>query len=106
MYTGYITCDLAILGLQNAGNPPTRAAFVPNLRQLNTYDQAGLACRPIDISLATYGQAAKTGCGWYVKVKNGKFVLFPPKGKPVGTPWPSKLIAESTVATTTTTAAP
>ena len=57
IYTGYITCDMAIVGLQNAGNPPTRAAFAPNLRKLGTYDQAGLACRPIDISTATYGQA-------------------------------------------------
>jgi branched-chain amino acid transport system substrate-binding protein len=104
MYTGYITCDMAIVGLQNAGNPPTRAAFAPNLRKLKTYDQAGLACRPIDISLETYGQAAKTGCGWYVQIKNGKFVVFPPKGKPVTAPWESKLIEESTVATTTTAA--
>ena len=106
VYTGYFTCDLAILGLKNAGNPPTRAAFAPNLRKLKTYDQAGLACQPIDISLETYGQAAKTGCGWYMQIKDGKFVLFPPKGKPATTPWPSKLIEKSTVATTTTTAAP
>ena len=45
IYTGYITCDMAIVGLQNAGNPPTRAAFAPNLRKLGTYDQAGLACQ-------------------------------------------------------------
>jgi branched-chain amino acid transport system substrate-binding protein len=104
VYTGYITCDMAILGLKNAGDPPTRAAFAPNLRKLGTYDQAGLACQPINISLETYGQAAKTGCGWYMQIKNGKFVLFPPKGKPAATPWPSKLIEKSTVATTTTAA--
>jgi branched-chain amino acid transport system substrate-binding protein len=106
IYTGYITCDLAIKGLQSAGNPPTRAAFAPNLRKLKTYDQAGLACRPIDISLETYGQASPDACSYYVKLKNGKFVLFPPKGKSSTTPWPGKLIQESTVATTTTTAAP
>ncbi len=104
--TGYITCDLAILGLEHAGNPPTRAAFAPNLRKLGTYDQAGLACRPIDISLETYGQASPTACAWYVQVKNGKFVVFPPKGKPAKTPWESKLIGASVVATTTTTAPP
>jgi branched-chain amino acid transport system substrate-binding protein len=97
IYTGYITCDLAIVGLQNAGNPPTRAAFVPNLRKLGTYDQAGLACRPIDISLATYGQANPTSCLWYVQVKDGKFVPFPANGKPVR----GKLIGASTVTTTT-----
>ena len=100
IYTGYITCDLAVLGLQNAGNPPTRAAFAPNLRKLGTYDQAGLACRPIDISLATYGQAQPTSCLWYVQVKNGKFAPFPANGKPIT----GKLIGASTVATTTTAA--
>jgi branched-chain amino acid transport system substrate-binding protein len=104
MYTGYITCDLAVVGLKNAGDPPVRADFAPNLRKLGTYDQAGLGCRPIDISLETYGQAAKTGCGWYVQIKDGKFVLFPPKGKPAKTPWESKLIEETAVATTTTAA--
>jgi len=100
VYTGYITCDLALVGLQNAGNPPTRANFVPNLRKLGSYDQAGLACRPIDISTTTYGKASPISCGWYVQVKNGKFVLFPKNGKPnVG-----KLVAAS--AATTTTAAP
>jgi ABC-type branched-subunit amino acid transport system substrate-binding protein len=103
IYTGYITCDLAILGLQNAGNPPTRAAFAPNLRKLNTYDQAGLACTPVDISVANYGKQPPKGCGWYLQVKNGKFVLFPKNGKPIV----SKLIGASTVETpTTTTSAP
>jgi branched-chain amino acid transport system substrate-binding protein len=100
IYTGYITCDLAILGLKNAGNPPTRAAFAPNLRKLGTYDQAGLACQPIDVSTATYGKAAPTGCLWYVQVKNGKFVPFPANGKPIK----GDLVGASTVATTTTAA--
>jgi branched-chain amino acid transport system substrate-binding protein len=100
IYTGYITCDMAILGLQNAGNPPTRAAFAPNLRKLGTYDQGGLACQPVDVSLATYGEARPTGCLWYVQVKNGKFVPFPANGKPIV----GKLIGASTVATTTTAA--
>ena len=102
IYTGYMSCDLAILGLKNAGNPPTRAAFAPNLRKVGTYDGAGLSCQPIDISAATFGKAAPTNCGWFVQVKNGKFVTFPANGKP----WTGKLIESSTVATTTTTAAP
>src|SRR5256885_393263 len=50
LYTGYMSCELAILGLEHAGDPPTRAAFAPNLRRLGSYDAAGLACQPIDIS--------------------------------------------------------
>ena len=42
LYTGYMSCELALLGLKNAGNPPTRAAFAPNLRKVGSYDGAGL----------------------------------------------------------------
>jgi ABC-type branched-subunit amino acid transport system substrate-binding protein len=101
VYTGYVTCDMAVLGLQNAGNPPTRAAFAPNVRKLGTYDQAGLACRPVDISLENYGKPSDRGCTWYLQVKDGKFAPYPKSGKP----WQGQLIEESTVATTTTTAA-
>ena len=99
-YTGYASCDLAILGLKNAGNPPVQANFSDNLRKLGSYDAAGLACQPIDISAATFGKAAPTSCGWFVQVKNGKFVPFPSNGKPVK----GELIAASTQATTTTAA--
>ena len=59
LYTGYISCELALLGLKNAGNPPTQAAFAPNLRKVGSYDGAGLSCQPIDISAATFGKAAR-----------------------------------------------
>ena len=88
------------MGLKNAGNPPTRAAFSPNLRKLGSFDGAGLACQPIDISAATFGKAAPTNCGCFVQVKNGAFVPFPANG----VPWKGKLIESSTVATTTTAA--
>ena len=52
VYTGYITCDMAILGLQNAGKNPTRQSFVDGIRKANggKYDSAGLTCKPIDLS--------------------------------------------------------
>jgi branched-chain amino acid transport system substrate-binding protein len=98
--TGYITCDMMIQGLKAAGENPTRRGFIDGLRGLGTYDQAGLACRPVDISLEGYGTAAPTACGWFVQVEDGKFVLFPKNGKPIE----SKLLEESTTATTTTEA--
>ena len=65
-YTGYITCELAILGLQNAGKTPTRRGFIDGLRKLGSYDEAGLACTPVDISLEPFGtaprRAARTSC--------------------------------------------
>jgi branched-chain amino acid transport system substrate-binding protein len=99
-YTGYITCDMAVLGLKNAGNPPQQANFSDNLRKLGTFDQAGLACKPVDISAASFGKAQPNNCGWFMQIKNGKFVPFPANGKP----WKGTLIAASTQATTTTAA--
>jgi ABC-type branched-subunit amino acid transport system substrate-binding protein len=80
-YTGYITCELAILGLQNAGKTPTRQGFIDGLRKLGTYDEAGLACAPVDISTEHIRVAPETGCGYYMYVKDGKFVVMN-KGKP------------------------
>jgi ABC-type branched-subunit amino acid transport system substrate-binding protein len=81
-YTGYITCELAILGLQNAGKTPTRRGFIDGLRKLGTYDEAGLACNPVDISLEHIRTAPEVGCSYYMYVKDGKFVVMN-KGKPV-----------------------
>ena len=92
IYTGYITCDMAIVGLENAATHPPGPRSCRTCASSKTYDQAGLACHPIDISTETYGQASPTGCGWYVQVKDGKFVVFPPKGKSAKAPWESKLI--------------
>jgi branched-chain amino acid transport system substrate-binding protein len=93
VYTGYITCDMAILGLKNAGKTPTRQGFVDGLRSANggKYDSAGLTCKDIDISAAHFGKISSTpGCIYYIQVKNGKFVPFnggkPIKGKTVGDP--------------------
>ena len=113
-YLGYITAELAVLGLEHAGKTPTRRGFIDGLHQLGAYDAAGLSCQPVNISLGSFGQLPKTQCGWYVTVKNGKFVVAnngkPGRSKLVGDP---ALIAQATAgtpatdtATTTTTAAP
>ena len=74
-YTGYITGELAILGLQHAGATPTRRGFVDGLRQLGSYDQAGLGCGPVDFSGAHYGKYPLDGCTYTVTVQHGKFVV-------------------------------
>ncbi len=89
-YTGYTTCELMILGLQNAGKTPTRDGFVTGLRKLGSYDAAGLNCGPIDISAEHYGKFPLHGCTYAVKVKNGKFVVLN-KGKPI----PSDLVGDA-----------
>ena len=35
------------------------------------------------MSLEGRGHASKTSCGWFMQVKDGKFVPFPKSGKPV-----------------------
>lgn len=96
-YTGYITCELAILGLQNAGATPTRQGFVDGLRKLGSYDQAGLGCTTVDISLEHYGKYPIDGCGYAVTVENGKFV--PMNG---GKPIKAKLVGDPAVLATST----
>lgn len=113
MYTGYITCDMAIVGLKNAGKNPTRQGFVDGLRKTNNgiYDEAGLTCKPIDLSYAHYGKISSSpSCIYYVQVKNGKFVPYnngkPVTGKVVGDPAIIAKYTDTGSSSTTTTAAP
>jgi branched-chain amino acid transport system substrate-binding protein len=81
-YSGYIGCDLAITGLQQAGKNPTGQGFVDGLHNLGTYKAADLMCQPIDISLKNYGKTPTKGCQYYVTFKTGKFVVMN-DGKPI-----------------------
>ena len=116
VYTGYITCDMAITALQNAGKNPTRQSFVDGIRKANggKYESAGLTCNPIDLSYEHFGKISDLdSCLYYVQVKDGKFSVYnngkPIRGKTVGDP---DIIAKysdsgsSSSAATTTTAAP
>ena len=110
IYTGYILADYAIKALQGAGKTPTRQGLIDAGHGMGTYDEAGLSCAPVDVSLAGRGKSPSTNCGYYVQLKGGKYVLFPKNGKPVqgklvGTP-AALATAKSGVAATTTTAAP
>jgi ABC-type branched-subunit amino acid transport system substrate-binding protein len=104
-YLGYITAELAILGLRHAGATPTRQSFIDGLHKLGTYDAAGLACQPIDISLTNFGKVPDTGCAYYVYVDGGKFKVLdggkPVSGKTVGTP---EAVANETFPVPTTAA--
>jgi branched-chain amino acid transport system substrate-binding protein len=108
-YTGYITCDMMIKGLQAAGKNPTRQGFVDGIRNGGPYDGAGLLCAPLDLSLASFGKIDKTSCTWFVGVKDGKFKVLnggkPVTGKLVGDP---ALVAqyENNTGGVTTTAPP
>lgn len=83
MYTGYILADFTIAGLDNAGNQLTRQKFVDGACGLGTYDQAGLARKPVDVTAAAIGKASDTACIHLVQLKYGKFVPYPKDGKPI-----------------------
>ncbi|HEY3670553.1 MAG TPA: ABC transporter substrate-binding protein [Acidimicrobiia bacterium] len=113
VFTGYITCDLVVLGLQNAGKNPTRKSFVDGIRNTNggKYNSAGLTCKDVDLSYAHFGKISSTpGCIYYVSVKNGKFVPYnggkPITGKTVGDPAIIKKYTESGGTGVATTTAP
>ncbi len=109
-YTGYIACDLAITGLEQAGKNPTSQGFIDGLHQLGTYKAADLTCQPLDISLENFGKTPTKSCQYFVTFKNGKFVVMN-KGKPifgklVGDPALIKANASGTAADVTTTSTP
>jgi branched-chain amino acid transport system substrate-binding protein len=112
-YQGYLAGDLLVAGLEAAGKNPTRQSFIDGLRGMKTWDQAGLSCQPIDISLENFGKQPKQNCAYYSNVKDGKFVnAFGGKaiiGKLVGSPEALAENAEKGLPPTTTaptTAAP
>jgi len=109
-YTGYLACDLAITGLEQAGKNPTPRGFIDGLRNLGTYKAADLTCQPLDISLKNFGKTPTKSCQYFVTFKNGKFVVMnngkPIFGKLVGDPTLIKANAEGQAADVTTTAAP
>jgi branched-chain amino acid transport system substrate-binding protein len=91
VYTGYLTADLMIKGLQAAGKNLTRDGFITATKGLKTWDAAGLSCQPVDISAAGYGSPPKSACSWYVQLKNGKFVVFPNSKPTTGTLIPASI---------------
>ncbi len=79
---GYITADLMIKGLQVAGQNPTRQSFISNLRNVSSYNPAGLLPNTLNFTMAAFGQAPAMECGYYPQLQGTKFVLVP-NDKPV-----------------------
>jgi branched-chain amino acid transport system substrate-binding protein len=109
-HTGYLSCDLAITGLQQAGKNPTGQGFVDGIRNLGTYKAADLTCQPLDMSLKNFGKTPTRSCQYFVTFKNGKFVVMnngkPIFGKLVGDPALIAANNQGQAADVTTTAPP
>jgi hypothetical protein len=75
LYSGYLSADLMIDGLQHAGVNPTKSAFIANLRQVTDYTASGILASPT--TFAHFGTAQMlptTSCSYYVQLQGDKFV--------------------------------
>ena len=64
---GWLTADLFIRGLQEAGSCPTRADFIRALRNVHNYDGDGLLPAPVDLS-TNLGKPSK--CLEFVRISD------------------------------------
>ena len=70
-YTGWLSAEMMIQGIKDAGTScPTRKAFINNLRLEHAYTGGG-AFDPVDLA-AGFGQ--EFACAYYVKIINRQFV--------------------------------
>jgi branched-chain amino acid transport system substrate-binding protein len=69
---GWTTADLFIKGLQAAGQNPTRASFIANLRKVTSYDSGGLLATPVNFE--QYQTPAPRQCGYSVQLVEHQFV--------------------------------
>jgi branched-chain amino acid transport system substrate-binding protein len=109
-YTGYIMCDLAVQGLKKAGKDLTRTKFIDGIRSIDSYDMAGLACQPANLTVPAITKSPEKNCQYYLFVKDGKFVIMnkgqPYRGNLVGSKeaLAANAAGDNTTVTTTTVA--
>jgi branched-chain amino acid transport system substrate-binding protein len=77
---GYASADLLIKGLEVAGQNPTRASFISNLRKVTAYNVEGLD--PNTVNFSDVSTIANQECGYYVQLKGSQFIVQN-NGKPV-----------------------
>ncbi len=79
---GYISADLFIKGVEEAGDCLTRESFISGLRDLGEYDGGGLLVEPAVFSGGPFanGSAPYGACTWYV-VREGD--VWVPDAEPV-----------------------
>ena len=73
IYEGWTGADLMIKGIQLAGNNPTPAAIIKDLRQVKNYSANGILPYNIDYS-TIFGHNPAKSCGWYMEAEKNGFV--------------------------------
>jgi Periplasmic binding protein len=69
---GYASADLLIKGLEVAGQNPTRASFISNLRQVTSYNVENLSYTTANFSDEN---PPPTQCAFYVKLVGKQFIV-------------------------------
>jgi hypothetical protein len=76
----YLAADLMIRGLKEAGQNPTREAFITNLTKVTDYNAEGLL--PNQVSFGHFGTLEQKACSYYVQFKGTDFTTVN-NGQPV-----------------------
>lgn len=71
---GYMSADLMIRGLQEAGTCVTKENFINNLRQVTDYSGAGLGVAPVSFQPGVNPTGNPSKCTWYVTVRDNTLV--------------------------------
>lgn len=79
-YESWAGADLMIKGLEMAGNNPTRAGVIKELRSIKSYTADGLLPKPIDYS-TNFGHDPAQQCVWVLRAVKHAFV--PTSSQPV-----------------------
>ncbi len=74
---GWTSADLLIKGLEVAGQNPTRASFISNLRQVTNYTAGGLLSDPVNFP--DYQTPPKTECVYIDQLQGSHFLVATPK---------------------------
>ena len=80
---GYVSADLLIRGLWEAGQNPTRESYIEALGGVPDYDADGLLASKIDFDRATYTETGDEACTYYVTVKDGEWAMALDRDEPI-----------------------
>jgi branched-chain amino acid transport system substrate-binding protein len=75
--TGYLSADLMITGLEEAGDDPTRESFISGLRTVTAYDAGGVLPAPISFAEDQFGHSLSEPCNYFVQLQGDEFVPQP-----------------------------
>ena len=73
IYESYLGMELMAKGIELAGDTPTSAGIIKNLRQYSGWTGYGLLAYNIDYA-TTFGKGPNPSCSWYLKAETNGFV--------------------------------